>query len=107
VAVKDTSVAAHVQSAGEIDNNYRYLAPEIQSPESYGMDKILISKESDVYGIGMIAYEVSSHRPVSSGPRVKSHVDLPGVDGEDAVLRIERCQCVPEDTGRGNASTTL
>lgn len=58
VAVPGTSAAGHVQSGGDIDN-YRYSAPEIQWPEDHGMDKILITKESDVYGMGMVVYEVS------------------------------------------------
>jgi len=57
VAVPGTSVASHMQSGGDIDN-YRYSAPEIQWPEDYGTDKIVITKESDVYGMGMIVYEV-------------------------------------------------
>ncbi|KAF9650321.1 kinase-like protein [Thelephora ganbajun] len=60
VAVPGTSIAGwHVQSAldGEVDD-YRYSAPEIQWPEDYGMDKILITKESDVYGMAMVIYEV-------------------------------------------------
>jgi len=89
VAVPGTSVASHIQSGGDIDN-YRYSAPEIQWPEDHGADKILITKESDVYGIGMIVYEVSSHRHMSSEPRVESHLNLLGLDGEHAVLQIQR-----------------
>ena len=47
----------------------RYSAPEILSPEDYDMDKVLITKQSDVYAIGMVAYEASSHCPASPGPR--------------------------------------
>jgi len=62
VAVPGTPVAGFTQSGGDIDN-YRYSAPEIQWPEDHDMDKILLTKESDVYGMGMIVYEVSSHHP--------------------------------------------
>lgn len=58
VAVPGTSVEGHVQSGGGIDN-YRYSAPEIQWPENHDVDEILITKESDVYGMGMVLYEVS------------------------------------------------
>jgi len=60
-----------MQSRGGIDN-YRYSAPEIQWPEDHGKDDILITKESDVYGMGMVVYEASSDHPASSDRRVKS-----------------------------------
>lgn len=65
----NTSVAGNVQSALDEAGESRYSAPEIQWPEDYGMDEVLITKESDVYGIGMVAYEVSPHCPASPGPR--------------------------------------
>jgi serine/threonine protein kinase len=64
VAVPNTSVAGHDQSAAADAGSFRYAAPEIQWPEDHDMDKILITKESDVYGMGMVAYEASSHRPM-------------------------------------------
>ena len=68
VAVPDTSVAGHLQSAmDENTDEGQYMAPEIQWPEDYGMEKVLITKASDVYAMGMVAYEVSSHCPVLSG----------------------------------------
>ena len=51
-----TSIAGHVQSGGD---KYRYLAPEIQWRDDGEMDKILPTEESDVYGMGMVAYEAS------------------------------------------------
>ena len=77
VAVPDTSIDAHSQSGldGDIDK-YRYSAPEIQWRDDRGVDEILITKESDVYGMGMVAYEVSSRRLVSSWPRAESHVNF-------------------------------
>lgn len=74
--VPGTSVANHVQSGQEDIVEYRYLAPEVQwledntADKGDTTDKILITKESDVYGMGMVAYEASFHRMVSSGPRV-------------------------------------
>ncbi|KAF9648576.1 kinase-like protein [Thelephora ganbajun] len=38
--------------------DHRYSAPELLWPKDLGMDKILTTKESDVYGMGMVAYEV-------------------------------------------------
>ena len=74
VAVPDTSIAAHSQSEmdGDVDK-YRYSAPEVQWHDGSETEKILITKESDVYGMAMVAYEVSSHRPVSSDPRLEPH----------------------------------
>jgi len=77
-----------MQSGGDIDH-HRYSAPEIQWPEDHDEDRILITKESDVYGIGMVAYEVSSHLPVSSDRRIKSHIDLVGLDREHAIFQME------------------
>jgi len=57
VAVPGTSIADHKQSEGGTDS-YRYSAPEVQWPEDHGNDKVLITKGSDVYGMGMVAYEV-------------------------------------------------
>ena len=60
VAVPDTPTPGHTQSGGNGDiDDYRYWAPEIQWPEDHGMDEILLTKESDVYGMGMVAYEAS------------------------------------------------
>ena len=108
VAVPGTSIAAHSQSGldGDIDE-YRYSAPEIQWRDDGGVGKILITKESDVYGMGMVAYEVSSHHPASSGPRVGSHVSFLGLDGDCTILRGQRRTCVAQGTGWGNTSTAL
>ena len=57
MAAPGTSIASHVQSAGDIAD-YRYSAPEVQWPEDDAIDDILlITKESDVYGMGMVVYE--------------------------------------------------
>lgn len=72
MAVPGTSIAGHVQSAldGVIDD-HRYMGPEILSPDELccgSVDKILATKENDVYGMGMVVYEVGSHCPVSIPP---------------------------------------
>ena len=82
MAVPDTSVAGHSQSEIDWDDGKnRYSAPEVQWFDESSTGKFVITKESDVYGMAMIAYRVSSNRPVSSCPRVKSHVSLQGIDG--------------------------
>ena len=52
----------YVQSCvdGDIDD-YQYTAPEISLPEEFGnIGNVLATKEADVYGMGMVAYVVSS-----------------------------------------------
>ena len=56
MAAPGTSILGHVQSGGD---KYRYLAPEIQWRDDGETDKILPTEESDVYGMGMVAYEAS------------------------------------------------
>ena len=69
VAVPGAPFASYLQSSVEGDlGDRRYLAPEIQWPEDYGMVKPLITKESDIYGMGMVIYEASSYKPVSPWP---------------------------------------
>lgn len=77
MALPGTSIASHTQSGGGggIDD-YRYWAPEIQWPEDYGMDKTIITTESDVYGMGMVAYEVSFRCPAPPDLSVISRVNL-------------------------------
>lgn len=55
------------------NGDYRYAAPEVQWPEEFGMDKIPLTKESDVYGMAMVTYEARSHRPMSSNLREVSY----------------------------------
>jgi len=52
---------------GDIDN-YRYSAPETQFPMDHSEAVTPSTYEVDVYGMGMIAYEVSSYSPGPSGP---------------------------------------
>ena len=56
-----------LQSVGDIDN-YRYSAPETQFPMDHSEGVTPSTYEGNVYGIGMIAYEVSSYSPGPSGP---------------------------------------
>lgn len=58
-----------VQSGGDV-NDYQYSAPELHPLEGYSMGETFIMKESDVYGMGMVVFEASSHRPLSSGARI-------------------------------------
>jgi len=58
VAMPDTSIVDHIQSGGDTDNK-RYSAPELHQSEGHGMDEIPITRESDVYGMGMVIYEAS------------------------------------------------
>ena len=62
----DTPIAGHVQSGGDTDS-YQYSAPELHRPEGRGIGEIIMTKESDVYRMGMVIFEASSHRPESSG----------------------------------------
>ena len=63
MAIPGTEIAGHIQSVVDGDfDDYGYTAPEIALPEEFGnVDNVLATKEADVYGMGMIAYEVSSH----------------------------------------------
>ena len=53
-----------MQREGDIDN-YRYSAPETQFPGGYIGDIAPYTCERDMYGLGMITYEASSHLPWS------------------------------------------
>lgn len=46
------------EETGVYANKHRYSAPETLWPEDHGMLEILMTKESDVYGMSMVAYEV-------------------------------------------------
>ena len=68
VAAPGTSFAGYLQSSVKGDLGDRcYLAPELQQPKNHGMDKVLITKESDIYGMAMVIYEARSHKPISYG----------------------------------------
>ena len=106
LAVPDTLTAGHSRLWGGVNNAY-YPAPEFHVTKGRGVDwTVLITPESDVYGIGMVIYEVSSHHPVLTDMSVKSHVDLLGLDGEETVLWLWRYRCHVKGTGWGNSSTS-
>ena len=44
------------------------------------------TKREDVYGMGMIAYEASSHNPESN---VKPHSDVLGLGGGDSIQGVQ------------------
>jgi len=68
VATPGTSTADHIQSGVDgDDNDYPYMEPEILLPDELyagNVDRILATKEGDVYGMGMVVYEASYHCPV-------------------------------------------
>lgn len=38
---------------------WRWAAPELQQPDEYDLPKVVATKPSDIYGMGMVIYEVS------------------------------------------------
>lgn len=55
----DTPIAGDVQPGGDTDS-HRYSAPELHQPEGRDIGGILMTKESDVYGMGMVILEARS-----------------------------------------------
>jgi len=45
---------------------WRWAAPELQRPDEYDMPKVVATKPSDIYGMGMVIYEVSPRDPLVS-----------------------------------------
>jgi len=45
---------------------WRWAAPELQRPDEYDMSKAVATKPSDIYGMGMVIYEVGPHNPFAS-----------------------------------------
>ena len=85
----DDSGAAQldVEITGDIDN-YRYSAPETQFPKDHGKHVTLTMCAGDVYAMGMIIYEASSHHPGSSNQaNIKPYLIL-GPDGEHPIPRV-------------------
>jgi len=86
VVVSDTPTAA--QPVGDTDSHW-YSAPELHRPEGRCIHEILTTKESDVYGMGVVILEASSRRPISSDIRANYHIDLLGLDRGRAVPRVQ------------------
>ena len=78
-----TAITVHGRPvlARDVDNS-RYSALEIQQPEYYGLDKILPTKKSDMYGIAMVIYEARPSELVSLCPTVRSHANILGFNGK-------------------------
>lgn len=55
----DGNARLDTQCEGDNDN-YRYSAPETQFPKGCGESVTPATRERDVYGMGMVAYEASS-----------------------------------------------
>ena len=70
VPVPNTSFAGHQSLVEENLDFCRYSAPELQWPEGYGAEKAVITKESDVYGMAMVIYEVFPIDPSPSNPQL-------------------------------------
>jgi hypothetical protein len=90
VPTPDTSFAGHQSSLEENLDGHRYLAPEIQWPEDYNMEKVVVTKESDVYGMAMVIYKARSHRSIPPSRKFVSHVNFLGFDGEKSLRRLQR-----------------
>jgi Protein tyrosine and serine/threonine kinase len=49
------------------EGTLRWMAPELLSPEQFGLTKCILSEESDIYAFGMVVYEVNSFVQASYG----------------------------------------
>ena len=66
--IVSTAFATSETSLGSVapdKTRCRWSAPELQQPGAYGMRKVIATKASDIYGMGMVIYEVRPwNRPV-------------------------------------------
>lgn len=55
-------------TTGAIGGTVRWMAPELLVPEECGLSHCSPSKQSDMYALGMVIYEVRRHeiKPVGS-----------------------------------------
>ena len=59
--VSEILIASATMSLDEF--RWRWAAPELQQPDEYDMAKVVATKPSDIYGMGMVVYEVSPRNP--------------------------------------------
>lgn len=57
LAALKSNVASGTMSLEQL--RFRWAAPELQRPDEYAMSKVVATKPSDIYGMGMVIYEVS------------------------------------------------
>ena len=57
-AFSKTLIASGTKALDEF--KWRWAAPELQQPDVYGMQRVIATKASDIYGLGMVIYEVRS-----------------------------------------------
>ena len=55
-AVSKTLITAGTVALDQL--RWRWAAPELQRPDGYDMQRVVVTKASDVYGMGMVIYEV-------------------------------------------------
>jgi serine/threonine protein kinase len=60
------SIAGYSVTAVESAGTARWMAPQLLVPEEYGLTKCTLTKESDIYALGMVMYEVLPFISVSS-----------------------------------------
>jgi len=58
-----SNTASGTMSLGGL--RWRWAAPELQRPDEYDMSKVA-TKPSDIYGMGMVVYEVRPRTPLIS-----------------------------------------
>ena len=61
-AISETPIASDTVALDEF--RWRWSAPELQQPDVYGMQSAIATKPSDIYGMGMVIYEVSPWSPL-------------------------------------------
>lgn len=60
-AVPGTSTAHQPPTRRDMPiDDFRYVAPEVQWPEDYGLVAVPITKEGDMYAFAMVIYEARS-----------------------------------------------
>jgi len=73
--------AVSVGSSSEERGTPSFIAPELLLPTKFGLEKRVLSKEADVYALGMTIYQVlSGKRPFL--PRRKARIMCAVISGE-------------------------